>query len=72
MPVPIFVCNSLLKSLRRVMKAGAADWNRTSDLTLTKGVLYRLSYGSLIALAFLFRRRVFVNSTATSRLRTCP
>lgn len=25
---------------------GAAEWNRTIDLTLTKGMLYRLSYGS--------------------------
>ncbi len=27
-------------------KNGAAEWNRTIDLTLTKGMLYRLSYGS--------------------------
>ena len=24
--------------------SGAHEWNRTIDLTLTKGVLYRLSY----------------------------
>ncbi len=28
---------------------GAAEWNRTTDLTLTKGMLYRLSYGSTAA-----------------------
>ena len=28
-----------------VIKYGAHEWNRTIDLTLTKGVLYRLSYG---------------------------
>lgn len=27
---------------------GAAEWNRTIDLTLTKGMLYRLSYGSVL------------------------
>ncbi len=26
---------------------GAHDWNRTSDLSLTKGVLYRLSYAGI-------------------------
>ncbi len=28
------------------LKDGAADWNRTSDLVLTKDALYRLSYSS--------------------------
>jgi hypothetical protein len=28
------------------LKGGAHDWNRTSDLFLTKEVLYRLSYMS--------------------------
>jgi hypothetical protein len=28
------------------LKSGAHDWNRTSDLLLTKEVLYRLSYVS--------------------------
>jgi hypothetical protein len=28
------------------MQSGAHDWNRTSDLLLTKEVLYRLSYVS--------------------------
>jgi hypothetical protein len=27
-----------------ITKTGAHDWTRTSDLSLTKGVLYRLSY----------------------------
>ena len=29
------------------MERGAHDWNRTSDLLLTKEVLYRLSYVSV-------------------------
>ena len=29
------------------LKRGAHDWNRTSDLLLTKEVLYRLSYVSV-------------------------
>jgi hypothetical protein len=29
------------------LEDGAADWNRTSDLVLTKDTLYRLSYGSM-------------------------
>lgn len=35
-----------LKLLISKRKNGAAEWNRTIDLTLTKGMLYRLSYGS--------------------------
>lgn len=30
----------------RPERYGAADWNRTSDLVLTKDALYRLSYSS--------------------------
>ena len=30
---------------------GAHDWNRTSDLSLTKGVLYRLSYAGIFKLS---------------------
>jgi hypothetical protein len=33
------------KAIRRLL-SGAHDWNRTSDLFLTKEVLYRLSYMS--------------------------
>ncbi len=33
-------------ALRGFCFYGAAEWNRTIDLTLTKGTLYRLSYGS--------------------------
>ncbi len=33
-------------SARKLLKSGAADWNRTSDLVLTKDALYRLSYSS--------------------------
>ena len=29
-----------------IVRSGAHDWNRTSDLFLTKEVLYRLSYMS--------------------------
>ncbi|CAA7626734.1 hypothetical protein MTBSS4_70001 [Magnetospirillum sp. SS-4] len=36
------LCNVLIYQ----EKNGAAEWNRTIDLTLTKGMLYRLSYGS--------------------------
>src|SRR5688500_15230888 len=32
-----------------VVRCGAHDWNRTSDLFLTKEVLYRLSYMSGVA-----------------------
>jgi hypothetical protein len=35
------------KSMKRLWNCGAHDWNRTSDLLLTKEVLYRLSYVSL-------------------------
>lgn len=41
------LCN-VLKSQE---KNGAAEWNRTIDLTLTKGMLYRLSYGSISGVA---------------------
>lgn len=37
---------------------GAADWNRTNDLVLTKDALYRLSYGS-----------AFIRITVASPLR---
>jgi hypothetical protein len=36
---------------------GAAEWNRTIDLTLTKGMLYRLSYGSNSVMGQTARRR---------------
>ena len=29
------------------VQSGAHDWTRTSDISLTKGVLYRLSYAGL-------------------------
>jgi hypothetical protein len=32
-------------------ESGAHDWNRTSDLFLTKEVLYRLSYMSTLCLS---------------------
>ena len=35
--------------------AGAHDWNRTSDLLLTKEVLYRLSYVSKLFQQFICR-----------------
>ena len=31
-------------NLRSISNYGAHNWTRTSDLSLTKGVLYRLSY----------------------------
>ncbi len=33
-----------LIEMNRFVLTGAHNWNRTSDLSLTKGVLYRLSY----------------------------
>ena len=36
-----------MKSYRGTDECGAHDWNRTSDLLLTKEVLYRLSYVSV-------------------------
>ena len=33
-------------STKRCLKRGAHEWNRTTDLLLTKEVLYRLSYVS--------------------------
>ena len=32
------------------LDSGAHDWTRTSDLSLTKGVLYHLSYAGVFAL----------------------
>ena len=42
---------SSLFRIRLILReeSGAAEWNRTIDLTLTKGMLYQLSYGSDLA-----------------------
>src|SRR5690348_8328158 len=46
-------------SVDECKKHGAHDWNRTNDLLLTKEVLYRLSYVSV----------VFLPSSVTARNR---